>query len=112
MFLTCVLFHSRQSEASRKKALDNFVWTYAVKGFSNSKLAKKLRTEGTITTINIKSLNGEEPQETRTSSGEKIPICDEDVEYQIESKTGNNQREQQVNELEEMAPELVFLRTL
>ena len=97
MFLTCVQFHSRQIEASQKKELDNFVWSYAVKGFSNSKLTKKLRTEGTITTINVKSLNGEEPQETRTSSGKKIPICDEDVEYQIESKTGNKQREQQIN---------------
>ena len=32
--------------------------------FINSELAKKLRTEGTLTTIKIKTLNGQEIQET------------------------------------------------
>ena len=39
--------------------------------FINSELAKKLRTEGTMVTIKIKTLNGEESQGTEPIS-EKI----------------------------------------
>ena len=40
--------------------------------FINSELAKKLRTEGTMTTIKVKTLNGDEIQETETISGLKV----------------------------------------
>ena len=40
--------------------------------FSNSELAKKLRTEGTMPTIKIKTLNGEESQETQAMSDLKV----------------------------------------
>ena len=52
--------------------------TYAMLGccsqgtFINSELAKKLRTEGTMTTIKVKTLNGDESQETETISGLKV----------------------------------------
>ena len=68
--------------------------------FNNSELAKKLRTEGTMTTTKIKTLNGEKSQETEaisdlkvtSSTGknawidlpvsyirEKLPVGDEDI---------------------------------
>ena len=40
--------------------------------FINSKLTKKLRTEGTMTTIKIKTLNGEESQETEAISNLRV----------------------------------------
>ena len=40
--------------------------------FINSELAKKLRTEGTMTTIKIKTLNGEESQEIEAISDLKV----------------------------------------
>ena len=40
--------------------------------FINSELAKKLRTEGTMTTIKVKTLNGEESQETEAINGLKV----------------------------------------
>ena len=40
--------------------------------FINSELAKKLRTEGTLKTIKIKTLNGEESQETEAISDLKV----------------------------------------
>ena len=40
--------------------------------FINSELAKKLRTEGTMPTIKIKAINGEESQETEAISDLKV----------------------------------------
>ena len=40
--------------------------------FINSELAKKLRAEGTMTTIKVKTLNGEESQETEAINGLKV----------------------------------------
>ena len=40
--------------------------------FINSELAKKLRTEDTMTTIKVKTLNGKESQETEAISGLKV----------------------------------------
>ena len=40
--------------------------------FINSELAKKLRAEGTMTTIKVRKLNGEESQETEAINGLKV----------------------------------------
>ena len=40
-----------------------------LRDFGHSELAKNLRIKGIMTTINIKLLNAEEPQETGTISG-------------------------------------------
>ena len=42
--------------------------------FINSELAKNLRAEGTIITIKVKTLNGEEIQKTEAINGLKVTI--------------------------------------
>ena len=69
----CVVPVKIKSSSSRKVLNTYAMLDCCSQGtFINSELTKKLRTEGTMTTIEVKTLNGEESQETETIGGMKV----------------------------------------
>ena len=89
----CVVPVNIKCNKSRKELKTYVILDCCSQGtFINSELARKLRTEGTLTTIRIKALNGEESQETKaisdlkvTSSNEKNVWIDLPVSYTREN---------------------------
>ena len=64
----CIVLVNTKCNKSREELKIYTMLDFCSQGTSiNNELAKKRRTEGTMTTITIKTLNGEETQETECS---------------------------------------------